>query len=261
MARVVLVHWNEKESAGRAERLRRAGYDVETVVPRGTEKLRALRVDPPCAIVIDLDRMPSNGRAVAVYLRQQKATRHVPLVLAGGDPEKVLLVRDLLPDAAFTGWARIASAVRGAVARPPAAPAVPGTMAGYSGTPLPKKLGIREGITVALLGAPEGFEATLGALPGGVRIRRDSRAVSGLVLLFVRSARALRQSLPGALRAVAEGGALWIAWPKQASGVRTDLREGEVRAAGLGAGLVDYKICAIDATWSGLRFARRAAAR
>lgn len=133
----------------------------------------------------------------------------------------------------------------------PAAPAP----AGYSGTPLPKKLGVRAGSRVVLLGAPEGFRDALGELPAGARLA--ARGAGDVAVLFARSRSDLERRLPAAERAMGAGGRLWIAWPKQASGVATDLREGAVREAGLAAGLVDYKVAAIDATWAGLCFARR----
>jgi hypothetical protein len=133
-------------------------------------------------------------------------------------------------------------------------------MAGYSGTPLPKKLGFRPDSRVALLGAPPGFEGRLGALPEGVRIQRRASPSPRVIVLFARSQGDLARRFPAAARALAEGGALWIAWRKQASGAKTDLGERAVRAFGLEAGFVDYKICAIDETWSGLCFARRRAA-
>jgi hypothetical protein len=130
-------------------------------------------------------------------------------------------------------------------------------MAGYAGTPLPRKLGIRPGSTVALRGAPRGFEKTLGRLPEGARIRRDSRTPANVILLFVESRADLGRRFGPAARAMGDPGALWVVWPKKASGVVTDLGQKEVRALGLAAGLVDYKIAAIDATWSALCFARR----
>jgi hypothetical protein len=131
-------------------------------------------------------------------------------------------------------------------------------LAGYSGTPLPRKLGIKIGSAVALLGAPEGFEArTLGPLPPGVVVRADTRSLFNVGLLFARSKTDLVRRFPGAARAMGDPGALWIAWPKKASGTETDLDGNAVREFGLGAGLVDYKVAAIDATWSGLCFARR----
>ncbi len=130
-------------------------------------------------------------------------------------------------------------------------------MAAYSGTPLPKKLRLRSGSLVALLGAPPGFEGKLGALPEGVRLQRQARPRPKVIVLFAKSQRDLARQFPAAARALAEGGALWIAWRKQASGGGTDLQQRAVRAFGLQAGFVDYKICAIDETWSALCFARR----
>lgn len=259
MGRVVLVHWKASEAAERAERLRRAGHAVELFSPGGGARLRTYREAPPDAFVIDLGRLPSQGGAVATFLRQQKATRRVPIVFVDGDPEKRARVRKLLPDAAYTEWGRIRGDLRRALARPPQKPAVPGTMAGYSGTPLPKKLGIGAGSSVALLGAPAGFEGTLGALPENVRLLKQTREGAQVIVLFARSRAELERRFPRARRTLPDGGRLWIAWPKQASGLTSDLTQQAVRALGLARGLVDYKICAIDATWSALCFTRRRA--
>jgi alkylation response protein AidB-like acyl-CoA dehydrogenase len=124
-------------------------------------------------------------------------------------------------------------------------------------TPLPKKLGIRPGSTVSLLGAPADFESTLGTLPENVRFEKDARGRPNVILLFAKSRADLERRFPAASRALAEKGGLWIIWPKKASGVSTDLSEKDVRAFGLSASFVDYKICAVDQTWSGLLFARR----
>jgi hypothetical protein len=110
---------------------------------------------------------------------------------------------------------------------------------------------------VALLGAPEGFGALVQPLPEGARLRSGTEESPDVILLFARSLAELEQRFPTAAEALARGGKLWIVWPKKASGVATDLKEPVVRAYGLGAGWVDYKISAIDATWSGLCFARR----
>ncbi|HLN04924.1 MAG TPA: DUF3052 domain-containing protein [Acidimicrobiales bacterium] len=128
----------------------------------------------------------------------------------------------------------------------------PPASAGYSGTPLAKKLGIREGSTVALVGAPPSF--TIPHLPPGVDLRRSARGPTDVTLWFVKSATELASRI-GEMAARADQSALWICWPKRASGVRTDVTEHAVRAAGLASGLVDFKIGAIDGTWSGLRFA------
>jgi hypothetical protein len=129
--------------------------------------------------------------------------------------------------------------------------------AGYSGTPLPRKLGIKPGARVALLGAPRGFEDTLGELPAGVEVRRAARGTFDVVVAFFKPRADLERRLPALRAALEPAGGLWIAWPKRASGVATDLSEGVVRELGLAAGLVDNKVCAIDHTWSGLRLVYR----
>ena len=127
-------------------------------------------------------------------------------------------------------------------------------MAGYSGTPLPQKLGIKDGARVRLAGAPGGFARTLGVRP---RLRGEA----DVFVLFARSGAVLRRSFPRARGSLSLSGGLWVAWPKKASGVPTDLTEDAVRRYGLAQGLVDNKVCAIDETWSGLRFVVRLADR
>jgi hypothetical protein len=257
MSRIVLLHQKAEEAEKRAAPLRRAGHDVEIPPIREGADLRKLRQSPPDAFLIDLDRLPSHGRAVAVMLRQQKETRRVPILFAGGQPDKVAATRKLLPDAAYTPWSHVRSALRQALKSPPPKPVVPGTMQGYSGTPLPKKLGIRAGSRVALLGAPAGFEGKLKPLPEGVILGRAARGRPEVILLFLKSQADMRRRFPAAARTLAEGGRLWLIWPKKSSGVRTDLTPQAVRRFGLDSAFVDYKICAVDKTWSGLCFARR----
>lgn len=257
MSRIVVLHPKPADVAAGATTLRRAGHDVHTVWPDGMPEVGPLRRDPPDAFVIDLTRQPSRGQALATAFRQLKSLRGVPLVFIEGDAAATARVKAALPDATFGTWRGVRGAVKRALGHPPVAPVVPGTMAGYSGTPLPKKLGIQPGSTVALLGGPKGFERTLGTLPEGVTLRRDARKAARVLLLFVKSRADLRKRFAAAARAMGEPGALWILWPKKASGLATDLGANEVRGFGLAAGLVDYKIAAIDATWSGLCFARR----
>lgn len=128
--------------------------------------------------------------------------------------------------------------------------------AGYSGTPLPRKLGIKPGDVVGLVDAPEGMESTLVPLPAGAVVRRGLRGRRQMTVCFLRTRRDLERRI-GRIEREAQTGGLWLAWPKKSSGVETDLSESDVRNAGLDAGLVDFKICAIDSTWSGLRFAPR----
>jgi hypothetical protein len=131
-----------------------------------------------------------------------------------------------------------------------------------TGTPLAKKLGIRPGDRVALLHAPDRFELeTLGELPPGVSLRRRARGPLDVIVAFTGERSALDRGLESWRRALDPAGGLWIAWPKRSSGVPTDLSDGSVREAGLATGLVDNKVCAIDATWSALRFVVRLADR
>ena len=126
--------------------------------------------------------------------------------------------------------------------------------AGYSGTPLPKKLGIKPGQRVALLGAPDGFELEL---PDDVTVKQRAAGKADVILSFHTSRAELERRLP-ALRALMEPAAgLWIAWPKRASKVPTDITEDVLREIALPTGLVDNKVCAVDETWSGLRLVIR----
>ncbi len=130
-------------------------------------------------------------------------------------------------------------------------------MAGYSGTPLPKKLGIKPGHRVGIFGAPEGFDDLLHPLPDDVAVTRQARGSFDVIVLFVhRSSELERRFAKLSPRIVANGG-FWIGWPKKASKIPTDLAFDRVQRTGLGAGLVDNKICAIDEDYSGLRFVVR----
>lgn len=125
--------------------------------------------------------------------------------------------------------------------------------AGYSGTPLPTKLGIRDGDTVAILGAPDGFDATLGELPAGTTVRRRAVGRADVVISFHTERGELEARVPKLLEVLDVDGSLWVAWPKRASRVPTDLTEDSMREIFLPLGLVDNKVCAVDETWSGLR--------
>jgi hypothetical protein len=129
--------------------------------------------------------------------------------------------------------------------------------AGYSGTPLVRKLGIKPGARVALIAAPEGFDEVLGELPDGVVVRRAARGTFDVIVVFCTRRSELERRLATLRGALDQAGGLWIAWPKRASGMPTELGDGSVRELGLAAGLVDNKVCAIDETWSGLRFVYR----
>lgn len=130
-------------------------------------------------------------------------------------------------------------------------------MAGYSGKPLIKKLGIREGMTVRLISPPADYQRTLGRLPENVTLCRRARKDLGFMQGFVRRRSELKHLLDQARKFLARDGMLWICWPKKAAAVPSEVAEADVRSAGLAAGLVDIKICAVDEVWSGLKFVYR----
>jgi len=130
-------------------------------------------------------------------------------------------------------------------------------MAGYSGTPLVKKLGIKPGFDVAFVNAPEDFVKQLD-LPSDVNVRSHSKARDlDFILVFVKSQKTLTTAFVQYSRKIRANGMLWMSWPKKTSGVQTDLTENIVRDIGLAAGLVDVKVCAVDDVWSGLKFVYR----
>ena len=131
------------------------------------------------------------------------------------------------------------------------------TMAGYSSTPLAKKLGIKENSRIGLVNAPKDFESELGELPlGATFVKRMTNSID-IILFFVLKERELAQNFSRLAQKLVANGMIWIAWPKKSSGVATDLSFERVQRIGLDAGLVDVKICAVDDTWSGLKFVYR----
>jgi hypothetical protein len=130
-------------------------------------------------------------------------------------------------------------------------------MAGYSPRSLVDKLGIKPHTRIAIVNAPRGYRATLGTLPDGVRVVAAARGSLPFIQFFTTSRRALEAKVAGLVRALAPDGALWVSWPKRASGVATDMTEDVVRAVALPRGLVDVKVCAVDDVWSGLKLVRR----
>lgn len=257
MTKALIIHWKDAELSERLARLRGAGIDAAGFCDResGSPVLRKLLDrELPAVIIIDLSRLPSHGREVALWLRQTKRTRTIPLVFVDGDPAKVERVRALLPDATYATWRSIRSAVRRAIAHAPAEPVVPRPVENPN-VPAAKKLGIRADMRIALLNAPD--DGVLGPLPEGVIVQAHLRGDVQLALLFADSQAELRRDVDAALRKFAAGGRLWLCWPKKSSGIRSDLSEGVVRELLLDRGWVDYKVCAIDSTWSALCFAPR----
>jgi hypothetical protein len=134
-------------------------------------------------------------------------------------------------------------------------------MVGYSGTPLARKLGIKPDSTVAFLSAPDGFDGELGELAPGVTVRRRAQGQADVVVSFHTQRAELERRVPALLKVLDVDGGLWIAWPKKASRVPTDITEDTVREVFLPLGLVDNKVCAVTDVWSGLRVVWRTRAR
>jgi hypothetical protein len=241
--------------------IEKAGFRVDAPPLKPSGGAKQLRVNLPQLFVIDLDRLPSHGREIGVWLRQSAATRHIPLVFAGGAPEKVEPIRKELPDAVYTGWSSAAAlkkVLRQAMKDRPIAPIQPSShMQRYAGSSLVKKLGLPRDSDTALIAAPGDFPETLGDIPDGCRLQTRITPQSRLVVWFVRSRRELEAAVEQLCLQLRSGASAWIAHPKQTSRYRADFNQNDVRAVALAMGLVDYKVCAIDADWSGLKFARK----
>lgn len=254
--RVHLVSWDAADGQARAAAIATAGHQVDFLPDvTGTPLMRALRASGAAAVIIDLGRRASHGREVAMALRSSPATRQRPIVFVGGTPDVTAKMRRVLPDAVYTTWGRLKTSLPKAVAAAPASPVVPRD-ALYAGRTLAQKLGIAAGERVAVAGAPPTLAALLGPLPAGARLTGGISAEASRFLWFVRSRRELDHAV-ARLAALVTTQVAWLAWPKATSGVVTDVTGATVRDTGLAAGLVDFKVCSVDPTWSGLAFKRR----
>jgi hypothetical protein len=252
MARVRVVHWNATEAAPLLNTLHAAGHQAdydESLHPGG---YRAIRDCPPDAIVIDLSRLPSHGREVATFFRGRKATQHIPIVFVNGAPEKVEAIRRVLPDAVYAPGSRVRSALREALAQRPAKPVVPAQMMDrYASRTLAQKLGIGKDSNVALIDPPRNYAKAIGELPSGADLREAPCAPCPVTLWFVHDAAGCLEGMPR-MRQLAARTRLWILRQKGGSISQRFLRE-----SAAAVGLVDYKICAADESWSAMLFARR----
>jgi hypothetical protein len=257
MKRIRLIHWNKEEAAQRVKFIDAAEFEVEYRFPEGSEGIRQLVNERFAGYVIDLSRLPAQGRDLGILLRKSRTSRYTPIIFVDGDREKIKAIQKLLPDAVFTNWESINLSIRQALKNGIENPLVPRSVfAGYAGKPLVQKLGIKSGMKVSTIQAPAEFIRTLGELPEGAIIRKTTAAASELILWFVRSKKELNSKITKVSRR-RDYNALWVIWPKKSGKIKTDLTQQAVRQIGLASNLVDYKICAVDETWSGLLFARR----
>jgi DNA-binding NarL/FixJ family response regulator len=252
MPRVRLVHWKASDAAPLLAALRAAGHLVDYEEKLDSGGFRTIRASPPDAFLIDLSRLPSHGREVATFVRGQKATRHIPIVFVGGAPEKVAAIRAVLPDAVYSAPERLRSALRAALANQPANPVIPAqAMARYTSRNAAQKLGIGEGTTAALIDPPRNYATVIGELPAGASLEEAPAAASPITLWFIHDSASCGESLPR-MRAIAARTKLWILWRRGSGVTQPFLRESASEV-----GLVDYKICSVDAAWSAMLFARR----
>lgn len=254
MKTIRLAHWNEEEGLERQQQLEALGFDVAFDFGDSLFVSRQIKAGPPDAVVIDLSRRPSSGREVAHSVRGTKATRHLPIVFVDGEPDKVTKTKQFIPDATFTTWGRIKTALPKAIANPPKNPVVPDH--NNWGKPTVAKLGVKPGFKVALVSSPRGFAEALKPWPAKVKLTARPEKDADIYICFAKSSPELQAHLLS-VRDTASRQTLWLAWPKKASGLKTELDGNVVRETGLRAGWVDFKVCALDDTWSGLAFKRR----
>jgi CheY-like chemotaxis protein len=258
MPRVRIIHWKPAEAGPLVDACRSSGFqvDYDAEALSGPAIGRAIRELPPDAVVIDLSRLPSHGRELAVWLRGAKSTRHIPIVFVNGEAGKVEKVREILPDATFATTARVRAAVASACRKRTALPIQPAPMMErYKAKTAAEKLGIKEKSTVAVIDPPRDYLSVLGVLPENADIIEDPESVQSVTLWFVHEPATLLARLRG-MCAIAARTRLWILWRK---GSDNGITQNAVRQAALDRGLVDYKICSVDGRWSGILFARKKA--
>ena len=251
MPRIRLFHWNAAEAKPLIKQLQADGYTVDYPSDKVLERrFRSLRESPPHAIVIDLTRLPSQGRHLAVAIRSKKTIRNIPIVFVDGDPKKVKRIRADLPDAIYTSRAKVESALKRA--KPLVSPASPP----YSNRTTAQKLGIREGTSVAVVDAPHGYTKTVGTLPAGASFEEDPADVLPVTLWFVREPEEYLAALPR-MRELAGKSRLWVIYPKQQAPqkVPAEVTLFFIRDEALGVGLSHCKTCSLGKTWTGMLFA------
>jgi CheY-like chemotaxis protein len=253
VARIRLLHWNAAEAAEHLAALRRAKHKIDYEANFDSSLMKAWRASPPDAFVIDLSRLPSHGREIAIALRQSPRTRHVPIVFVNGAVEKVERIRSELPDAIFCPLLDLIPSLAAALEHRTADPARPVQMMDrYAGRSTAQKLGITEGTTVAAFAPPGDYPALLGPLPPRVEFVEEETAA--VTLYFAEDQPAMARELSHLRRSAAKT-KLWVLWRKGGKSARGQVTEPVVRETGLLLGLVDYKICSVNPIWSAMLFA------
>jgi hypothetical protein len=210
----------------------------------------------PATLVLDLDKLPSHSREIALAIQSSKSARHIPILFAGGDTEKTARIRTENPTGVFASWHDAPQALAALLKQPPPTPPIRPPR-DFSATPLSKKLGIRPGMQIAFLAAPDAFEELLGDMPDTTIVTTRIAPKTELALCFVRSLKDLAATLDLLTLRLSKQASVWIAHPKRAGKYHVDFTQNHVRDHALAVGLVDYKVCSIDNDWSALKFAWR----
>jgi hypothetical protein len=256
MRTVKLLSWHEDISA-KAASLKQRGLKIDAAQLIKTSGLIGeLAHLNPAVLVLDLDKLPSNSREVAEALRSSKSAHHIPILFAGGQPEKTERLRSENPNACYATWAEAPRALANLLKQPPSTPAA-APPRNFSSTPLLKKLGINANMEVALIAAPDAFEELLSDLPENTVFTSRIRPTTSLALCFIRSLADLAASLDLLALRLPKQTSVWIIHPKRTGKHHVDFNQNHVRDESLAAGLVDYKVCSIDNVWSALKFSWR----
>ena len=246
---VALVHWRVAEAKPLITLLERAGYEVHYGGDQKPIRVSQLKQFPVVAAIIDLTRMPSYGKYWAAELRAT-SMKHLPIVFVEGEPEKIAGVKAALPDATYTTQAKLLAVLK--KLKPVANPVQPSRMMA-STRPNVLKMGIKPDMRVAVFDAPAGYAKVIGALPQGASFAEES-SDADVTLWFVREIDAYLTGLRK-MRTLAVKSKLWVIYPKQQKGKTVAIAQADVRKSAIAVGLVDYKICSVDETWTGIAFA------
>ena len=262
MSRIRLLHWNATEASIYRDLLHTQRHHVEYDPEFRPGMMRHWRESPPDAFVIDLSRLPSHGREIAIALRQSPATRRIPIVFCEGAEDKVSRVRSDLPDAVFSIRSTLLSDLDRAIAQPPRDPVTPKAMMDrYAAKTTAQKLGIKESSMVALIDPPRNYLQVLGELPAGVDLTtvdlsEETPASTPVTLCFLDNCDVLQPTL-SRVRELARHTKLWMLWRKGVHKTSRGINERVLRENAIALGLVDYKICSVNEVWSGMLFAAK----
>ncbi len=248
--RLALVHSRLAEAKPLIALLQRAGYEVHYGSDLKPLRASQLKTFNPIAAIVDLTRMPSYGKYWAAELRAT-SMKHLPIVFVDGVPEKIASVKLALPDATYATSAKLAAVL--AKIKPIANPVEPSRMMA-STSPNAVKLGIKANTRVAVFHAPPTYAKIIGALPEGVSFEEEPDEPAHVTLWFVREAEAYLTSLRS-MGKIAAKTKLWVLYPKLKKGTTPKIAQNDVRESAIAMGLVDYKVCSVDETWTGLAFA------